>query len=671
MPSLEDAKGPLRVITMPPTLRDGEIAAGLLREHGVDTIVCKSMHHLCGELESGAGMLLVAEEHLLADTHGVLSDALSNQEPWSDLPLVVLTLPHQTELQRLRDWQEVANVTLLPRPLRIEQFHGVVRSCLRDRRRQYVVRRLLERLHDRGRDLRQLADAMPQMVFVVDSVGNVEFLNQRAVDYLGLQRNRPGGLLSSIGIHEDDFERIERAWVNAIASRELLQCEFRVRNRLTGEYRWQLARGEPAMGGDGSISRWYVTCTDIHDRKLAEQQLAAAYERADAASLAKSEFLANMSHEIRTPMTAILGYGELLAGRESDPEKAKYLEVIRQNGGFLLDIINDILDLSKIEAGKVDIAFDAVPIRSVVADLHSLFATRAQDKGISFHTEVEVSTPLAILTDSKRLRQILVNLIGNAIKFTDSGHVMLSVSQGEGRLRFAVRDTGIGIPPEQLARIFQPFHQADASGSRQFGGTGLGLAISRRLATMLDGEIRVESAEGKGSEFVLDMVAAEVSPEEAVELSLHDHPVASSAEVRLASRKVLVVDDRRDVRFLTGHILTDAGAVVEFAEDGVQATEVIRRMMAEGSTPDLVLMDMQMPKMDGYQATEELRAMGFAPPIIALTADAMHGDMRRCLDCGCNAYLSKPIDTAKLLQTVSQLLGSTARPPAALTPANE
>src|SRR5690606_22276319 len=162
------------------------------------------------------------------------------------------------ELKNLRDWQEVANVTLLARPLRIEQFHGVVRSCLRDRRRQYVVRRLLERLHDRGRDLRQLADAMPQMVFVVDSFGSVEFLHRRAVDYLRLQRNRPGGVLSSIDIHADDFPRVEQQWNHAIALRVPLQCEFRVRNRLTGEYRWQLMRGEPAMGGDGSIGRWYV-----------------------------------------------------------------------------------------------------------------------------------------------------------------------------------------------------------------------------------------------------------------------------------------------------------------------------------------------------------------------------------------------------------------------------
>jgi PAS domain S-box-containing protein len=656
MPSLENAKGPLRVLTMPPTLRDGEIAARLLREHGVDTIVCKSIHHLCGELLTGAGMLLIAEEHLLSDTHGVLSDCLSEQPPWSDLPLVVLTMPLQAEIKRLRAWQDVANVTFLPRPLHIEQFHGVVRAALRDRKRQYVVRTLLEKLHDRGRELRQLADAMPQMVFIVDSSGNVDFVNQRAVDYLGVKKSRPGSLMSSLGVHEDDVERVSLHWDGAAASHQPFHCEFRARIRRTNEHRWQLARAEPVLGDDGYVSRWYVTCTDIHDRKLAEQQLATAYQKADAASLSKSEFLANMSHEIRTPMTAILGYGELLAGRESDPEKSKYLEVIRQNGGFLLDIINDILDLSKIEAGKVDVAFDAVELRPFLRDIESLFATRAQDKGIAFHTEVQDSTPRAIRTDAKRLRQILVNLIGNAIKFTDCGNVVLTVSRIEERMRFAVRDTGIGIPLEQIVHIFQPFHQADASGSRQFGGTGLGLAISQRLASMLDGEITARSVEGEGSEFVLEIAGMEVPNDEAFDRPARTSVNGDSSDTSLTDRRVLVVDDRRDVRFLTGHILTSAGAKVEFAEDGLQATEQIRRMMDEGCSPDLVLMDMQMPKMDGYQATEHLRSMGFLPPIIALTADAMHGDMLRCLNCGCNAYLSKPIDTAQLLSTVARLL---------------
>jgi len=301
------------------------------------------------------------------------------------------------------------------------------------------------------------------------------------------------------------------------------------------------------------------------------------------------------------------------------------------------------------------VADEAVQPHTVVYDVHSMMNVRAAEKQLQFDIEFRTEIPETIQSDQKRLRQILINLTGNAIKFTDQGSVKLMVEYEAGKLTFSVVDSGIGMSSEQRDRLFQAFSQGDASVDRKYGGTGLGLAISQRLANMLGGAIEVESEPGRGSSFRLVMDVGEQDSQKLILPSselIRDNVAGAKRKVKLDCR-VLVVDDRRDIRLLAGHLLTRAGASVEFAEDGLAGNEIVRASMNSNEPFDLILMDMQMPRMDGYRASESLREMGFTRPIIALTADAMQGDMDRCIASGCNAYLSKPIDATELIRIVA------------------
>ncbi|WP_218933702.1 PAS domain-containing protein [Rubripirellula lacrimiformis] len=407
------------------------------------------------------------------------------------------------------------------------------------------------------------------------------------------------------------------------------------------------------------------------DLKLAQElakQAAGAVDNAqllDAAqqaNIAKSEFLANMSHEIRTPMTAVLGYTELLKSRVQDSEASDYIDIIRRNGEFLLDIINDILDLSKIEAGKMEIASETFDLVSLIEEVRSVMDIRAKENKLEFDVQYQGKIPTLIQSDPKSLKQILINLVGNAIKFTQQGRVRINVqfdSHGTDTLRIEVADTGIGMTPEKQQQLFKPFSQGDASVARVFGGTGLGLAISRRLANLLGGDITVSSTVGEGSEFAVTVSVIAVSDAATVDpIAIVRQPEPLNRKVaKQLSCHVLVVDDRRDIRFLSKRLLIKAGATVDEAEDGILTVQHIRQCIQSGQLPDLILLDMQMPNLDGYQTAQKVREIGFTGPIIALTADAMHGDMTRCIESGCNAYLSKPIDAIRLVELVDEFTG--------------
>ncbi|MGF1529205.1 MAG: response regulator, partial [Candidatus Competibacterales bacterium] len=386
--------------------------------------------------------------------------------------------------------------------------------------------------------------------------------------------------------------------------------------------------------------------------------LRAAKESAEAANRAKSEFLANMSHEIRTPMTAILGYADILALHLKDPDNLQCVDTIRRNGRFLLELINDILDLSKIEAGKLQAKEEAFAPGALVEDVVQLMEVRAAEKQLPLVVDYQTPLPATVVSDPTRLRQILVNLLGNAIKFTHRGQVRLEVSyrsKPSPRLRFAVVDTGIGIDPVQQRQLFQPFGQGDSSVTRRFGGSGLGLAISRRLASMLHGTLSCQSQLGRGSAFTLTIAppgidaVTLVMPE--TRQTLDSPPVPPQ---HLDGCRVLVVDDRREVRQLVQHFLEEAGARVTVAHNGHRALELVASTATEGAALDALVLDMQMPQLDGYQTAAQLRRRGFAKPIIALTAGAMEGDREKCLRAGCDDYLSKPIDCQRLVATVAR-----------------
>ncbi|TWU46839.1 chemotaxis protein CheB [Rubripirellula reticaptiva] len=460
--------------------------------------------------------------------------------------------------------------------------------------------------------------------------------------------------------HEDDKPMVNNAISACIANQNdgLMSCEHRV-VLADGIIRWLDVRKQVYMDNTTeppTPTHGILAAQDITASKWLEQSLNESREAAEAANESKSEFLANMSHEIRTPMTAILGYADLVSDLVDNPEALEHLRTIRRNGDFLLDIINDILDLSKIEAGKLDISEERFSPQRLVEDVRSIMEVRATEENLRLDVEYHGKIPSVIQSDAKRLKQVLINLVGNAIKFTKEGGVKVVVQcePQQCQIRFSIVDTGIGMSEEQQKNLFQPFSQGDGNVNREFGGTGLGLAISKRLTELLSGEISLESNLGEGSTFVVTIGTGSLDHIDMIDQSSEidaKHPVSIHDEIRLSCH-VLVVDDRRDIRFLSKRFLTAAGATVAEAEDGELAVEAVKKAQEAGKAYDLILLDMQMPKLDGYETAKALRRLGYTGPIIALTADAMQGDMNRCIESGCNDYLSKPIDKRLLLHKV-------------------
>jgi signal transduction histidine kinase/ActR/RegA family two-component response regulator len=387
------------------------------------------------------------------------------------------------------------------------------------------------------------------------------------------------------------------------------------------------------------------------------RELEAARQTAESSNVAKGSFLANMTHELRTPLTAILGYTELLerdAGLTGEP--GGWIRALRRSGEHLLSLINDVLDYSKVEAGKMRVERIAFNPEEALDDVRMLMAERASSSRLHFAVEWVGARPSKITGDPTRLRQIVINLVSNAIKFTSSGSVLVLASiEGDGSgghaLRIEVKDTGIGMSPQEMDRLFRPFTQADASMSRRFGGTGLGLSISRELARLMNGDLTVRSEKGRGSVFLLVIEAGEVewpteqtAPQETTRPRAND---AGSLDGVLSGQRILLAEDGVDNQRLACHHLRRAGAEVLVANNGREAVEIATQ---ERGTLTLILMDMQMPEMDGYEATRALRARGMTLPILALTAHATPEDSNLCMASGCNAFVSKPFTRVSLIE---------------------
>tara|TARA_B110001454_G_scaffold16145_1_gene14520 strand:- start:13651 stop:16386 length:2736 start_codon:yes stop_codon:yes gene_type:complete len=532
------------------------------------------------------------------------------------------------------------------------------RSRINNEELEKRVRERTLELQERESQLRIITNSMPVMVAQLDKNERFLFANNFFCDWF--QRSQDEIIKENFrSVLGEDRYPDNKPYIDRALSGETVTYE---RNSRSGNRQSILnITIVPEFDENSETEGFIVLASDVSNYKRIQEELKAAKIEAEVANETKSAFLANMSHEIRTPLGAVIGFSELLADDNmSASDRSKTIEIIKRNGRLLSTIINDILDLSKVEAGKMEIERVAVNLMETVNDITTLLNMEAAGKGIQLNVTVEGSIPSTIKTDPTRLRQILFNIVGNAIKFTQKGTVKLKIARAADptKIEFSIQDTGTGIAAEHAERLFSPFTQADVTTTRKFGGTGLGLVLSKKLANAMGGDVQLVASQlGKGSTFSVTIEHGQsddkfLSPAIDTQKAAVKIAVSNSLgkQSELAGKTILVVDDSPDNVALIKWILKMAGAEVLTASNGREGIH-----KALGENVNTVLMDLQMPEMDGYEATRELRKRGFVRPIVALTAHAMKEERKRCLENGFNEHVTKPIDKNNLIQLLSEL----------------
>ena len=522
-------------------------------------------------------------------------------------------------------------------------------------------RRLAEdALRESEERFRIMADSCPTIIWVADAEGKIRIANRMFREFFGFLSGNDGGGHWDLLIHPDDHAAYTGMFLRALADRAAFRAEARIR-RSDGEWRWIISYAEPRWSAGGEFLGYVGISPDITDRKQSEEALKKAKESAEEANRYKSEFLANMSHEIRTPMNGIIGLTDLVLHSHLHPEQRGYMEIVRNSADSLLRILNDILDFSKIEAGKLEFEFIGFDIRQTVESIAKVLANRAAGKGLELVCDIGADVPAKVIGDPGRLQQIFVNLIGNAIKFTDRGEVVvraerLSETAGEIELCFSVSDTGIGIPAHKQQHVFGAFAQVDSSPTRKFGGTGLGLTISSQLVEKMGGRIWLESEEGIGSKFYFTARLGK-APAQAEDNLPEKAP--------LPGIQLLIVDDNETNRRVLDRMVSRRGMTATLAGSGAAAIEALRLAAERGAAIPLLVIDLQMPDMDGFALAHCVKTgpQGAVPQMIFMTAGAQAGEAERCKDLGALACLAKPVSEADLLNAIRLMFDSRAKGP--------
>lgn len=536
------------------------------------------------------------------------------------------------------------------------QYENMTKDELVERLKQQEF--LAEKTDQR---LKQIMNCIGDPMFVKDEESRLLLVNEAFCSIFGLSRESIIGKTLAEDVPENEREHFLRIDKQVLADGIENLCEERLTVR-GGETRTILTRKNRFIDDQGE--KFLVGIIhDITELKKKKEALDEARRQAVEANQAKTDFLANMSHEMRTPLTTITGFSELLKNCTSEEKRMKYIHLIQKNSRHLHQLVDDILDLAKIEARKVDLENVRFSFMHMLHEVFTVFKHQADEKKIEFKAEFKGELPLYIRSDETRLRQILFNIISNAIKFTSEGKVEVKVRVAkavtEGKLpalEFIVKDTGCGIPEDQQSKLFKAFSQADSSTTREYGGTGLGLVLANKFAEAMGGSVTLlESSPANGSTFVI-----QVTPEAMfdftqiadIEQSLpqdDDELLNEKKNKQLAGIRILVVDDNPEVQTLINNVLTQFGAKFEFANNGEEA---VRR--AEKGHLDVILMDIQMPKMDGVKATQIIRKSGNNIPIIAVSASVMKEDYQRILQAGCNDFISKPINFHKIVDMIEK-----------------
>ena len=514
---------------------------------------------------------------------------------------------------------------------------------------------------------RTLADVSPAGMWRTDPQGRATFVNRAWEDMTGLTDGAWKGEAWAQAIHPADRERVFAQWKEAVEFRSRFRAEWRWQ-RPDGSSLWVITLGAPEFDDEGTLVAYVGLNIDIDRSKKLEADLKRARERAENAAASKSSFLANMSHEIRTPMNGVIGFTELLLASELDEEQRTQVQLIADSGKAMMRLLNDILDMAKIESGQLKIMPEPTDIRQKLHHCVKLLEPIAISKQLKLNVWVDDDVPDLLVLDRLRVRQIMLNLIGNAVKFTEHGGIdvetRVETTSNGSELAVTVIDTGIGIPREQLASIFKPFTQEDSSRTRRFGGTGLGLTFCRQLSEMMGGRISVESKQGVGTSFTvrLPLVAAETPQRRST-----DRPSEKKIAQRLAGARVLIAEDHSINQQLIMAIIDSLNMDAVLAANGREAVEAVEQAEADGQPFDAVLMDMLMPEMDGLEATRCIREMGYTSaqlPIVALTANCYPDDIAACRQAGMQGHLGKPLTGEELARELSRLITRNAGLPA-------
>ncbi len=654
-----------RVLFLAPTRRDGQITEQLLQKANLSFFTTESARELAQEISRGAGVILLSDAGVLHSSIQQVVDKLGDQPDWSELPVIVLTRPNLVAELR-SSLGTITNVTFIERPAAAVTIVSALDSAVRSRRRQYQVRDKVFEIAQAAEQFEVMANAIPQLAWMSNPDGHVFWFNNRWNEFVGGDSRAMYGWGWTSFTDSSVLHEVVDQWKSSLETGEPFEMEYRLKGA-DGELRAFLSRAVPIREEGGHIVRWLCTYTDVEEQRRLNQMRDSLLEserqarsEAERAARIKDEFLATLSHELRTPLSSILGWTYLLRkspGDESVVHDAA--DVIMRSGETLKALVDDLLDLSRIASGKLQLEFTNVILSELVKAQVDEFRPAAESKALSLDYEIEAKNEAPVLGDEKRLKQIVSNLLSNAIRFTPAkGSIRIELKYLPTQAKLSVIDSGDGIDPQFLSRLFDRFTQADASTSRKHGGMGIGLSLVRQFAEMHGGTAEVASAGlGQGSTFTVTLP-----------LELSNTAVVSGESKlglggELGDYHVMVVDDDSGIREIVGRIITEAGANVTLADSADRALSLLNEC-----DPDLVVSDIGMPGRDGYQFIAELRNRGIKVPAIALTAFVQPEDRRRALDAGFDEHLSKPVQPDLLIKTIRRLLNGHDTPANSTSP---